>query len=97
MTPRIKFGVITFDCYCNLKKQMLARHKAMLEQKSYMNEQLKAILKRNRVLEVQMITFACSSALTINHLSQNVFVSRFVGGDRACSEIQQESAKHIVH
>jgi hypothetical protein len=33
-------------------QQMQSRFKAMLEQKTYMNEQLKAILKRNRVLEV---------------------------------------------
>ena len=32
---------------------MQGRYKSMMDQKMYMNEQLKAILKRNRVLEVQ--------------------------------------------
>jgi len=35
---------------------MQARYKAMMEQKVYMNEQLKAIMKRNRVLEVNFFS-----------------------------------------
>ena len=41
-------------CLVKLPQQMQARYKAMMDQKVYMNEQLKAIMKRNRVLEVSL-------------------------------------------
>lgn len=36
---------------------MIARLKAMNEQKVYLNDQLKAIMKRNRVLQVKFYKF----------------------------------------
>lgn len=44
---RLHYTTMENDCF-----QMQSRYKAMMDQKVYMNEQLKAILKRNRVLEV---------------------------------------------
>lgn len=81
---RLNYNSMDNDC-----KQMTARYKALCEQKIYLNEQLKAIMKRNRVLQAEI------DYVTKNNFNGSQQSQASIVGDDYASTAEEDAKYHV--